>query len=146
MARLTTTKPRLRAAPPRLTGAHNPERKGVRRSEGPVNTAAWQRLRIKVLFRDAECFRSRSHLIPPGEWPSFKEGPLFRPHPFLWPVCQRTGVLLIGGKTAPNSAVVDHIQPHRGNMDLFWDERNLMAVAKSWHDKTKQSLEKRGLA
>lgn len=54
--------------------------------------------------------------------------------------------MLVGGKHAPNSAVVDHIIPHRGDLALFWDESNLHAVSKTWHDKHKQSLEKRGLA
>ncbi|MEP4195970.1 MAG: HNH endonuclease [Aliishimia sp.] len=62
----------------------------------------------------------------------------------LW-MCQETGVLLVGGKKKLNSAVVDHIKPHRGDMDLFWDERNLRSVCKKWHDQVKQSLEKRGL-
>ncbi len=60
--------------------------------------------------------------------------------------CRQTGVLLVGKYPAPNSAVVDHIAPHRGDPDLFWDEDNLQSVAKSWHDSAKQSMEKRGLA
>lgn len=63
----------------------------------------------------------------------------------LW-TCQATGVALVSGRTAPNAAVVDHIRPHRGNPALFWDERNLRAVCKQWHDSEKQRLEKRGLA
>ncbi|MGV6840577.1 MAG: HNH endonuclease [Planktomarina sp.] len=115
MGRLTTSNPRLGVAPPRLSGAVNQERKGVRRSDGPINTARWQRLRLKILKRDG------------------------------WR-CQRTGVMLVGGKHAPNSAVVDHIRPHRGNLELFWDENNLQAVSKEYHDKTKQSIEKRSRA
>lgn len=85
-----------------------------RRSEGPINTSRWQRLRLKILKRDRF-------------------------------VCQQTGVLLVGKYPAPNSPVVDHIRPHRGDMLLFWDEGNLQSVSKEWHDRTKQSLEKRGL-
>ncbi|MFC3207382.1 HNH endonuclease [Aquamicrobium soli] len=55
--------------------------------------------------------------------------------------CQRTGVLLIGKHPAPNSPVVDHIKPHRGDPDLFWDEANLMAVSKAYHDSEKQKAE-----
>jgi len=55
--------------------------------------------------------------------------------------CQRTGVLLIGKHPAPNSPVVDHIKPHRGDPDLFWDEANLMAVSKAYHDGQKQAEE-----
>ncbi len=61
-------------------------------------------------------------------------------------VCQKTGEALIGRYPAPNSPVVDHKIPHRGNSDLFWDDNNLEAVSKAYHDSTKQSLEKRGLA
>ncbi|ATG49753.1 HNH endonuclease [Celeribacter ethanolicus] len=58
--------------------------------------------------------------------------------------CQATGVALVGGKWEPNSAIVDHIIPHRGNRDLFFDVNNLRAVSKEWHDKVKQGQEKRG--
>lgn len=55
--------------------------------------------------------------------------------------CQRTGVLLTGRHPAPNSPVVDHIKPHRGDPELFWDEKNLMAVSKAYHDSEKQKAE-----
>lgn len=45
-------------------------------------------------------------------------------------------------KHHPDSLVVDHIQPHRGNLALFWDEANLQAVCKAWHDSEKQRREK----
>lgn len=61
-------------------------------------------------------------------------------------ICQKTGVALVGKYPAPNSPVVDHKVPHRGDPDLFWDQDNLQAVSKAYHDTTKQSLEKRGLA
>jgi 5-methylcytosine-specific restriction endonuclease McrA len=61
-------------------------------------------------------------------------------------LCQQTGAVLSGKHPAPNSPVVDHIVPHRGDPDLFWDEDNLQSVSKAWHDSEKQSLEKRGLA
>jgi len=60
--------------------------------------------------------------------------------------CQQTGVLLTGPRHAPNSPVVDHIRPHRGNLVLFWDASNLQAVTKSWHDSEKQRIEKADLA
>lgn len=56
-------------------------------------------------------------------------------------ICQKTGVMLIGAHPAPNSPVVDHIRPHRGNPDLFWDENNLQSVSKKWHDSIKQAIE-----
>jgi 5-methylcytosine-specific restriction endonuclease McrA len=60
--------------------------------------------------------------------------------------CQQTGEPLIGRYPAWNSPVVDHIEPHRGDPELFWDADNLQSVSKEWHDRTKQSMEKRGLA
>ena len=45
-------------------------------------------------------------------------------------------------KNHPDSLVVDHIKPHRGNLALFWAEDNLQAVCKCWHDSEKQRREK----
>lgn len=33
------------------------------------------------------------------------------------------------------STEVDHIMPHRGDADLFWDQRNWQAVCRSCHSK-----------
>lgn len=59
--------------------------------------------------------------------------------------CRVTGVLLIGKHPAPNSAVVDHIKPHRGDEALFWDENNLQVVSKEYHDSVKQKEEQASL-
>lgn len=56
--------------------------------------------------------------------------------------CQQTGEMLTGTAPAPNSPVVDHIAPHRGNLALFWDPENLQSVTKAWHDSEKQKIEK----
>ena len=32
------------------------------------------------------------------------------------------------------ATVVDHVVPHRGNQDLFWDEENWQALCKKHHD------------
>lgn len=58
--------------------------------------------------------------------------------------CQQTGMMLTGKHPAPDSPVVDHMIPHRGDEALFWDEGNLQAVSKGWHDRQKQQMEKRG--
>jgi 5-methylcytosine-specific restriction enzyme A len=60
--------------------------------------------------------------------------------------CQQTGILLIGRYPAPNSPVADHIKPHRGNSDLFFDINNIQAVSKSYHDGEKQRQERKGFA
>lgn len=37
------------------------------------------------------------------------------------------------GKLTP-ATVVDHVIPHRGNQDLFWDENNWQPLCKGCHD------------
>lgn len=55
--------------------------------------------------------------------------------------CQQTGVLLTGNSPAPNSPVVDHVMPHKGDERLFWDIENLQAVSKAYHDSDKRKME-----
>ncbi len=57
--------------------------------------------------------------------------------------CQHTRVVLSGKAPAPNSAVVHHKVPHKGDERLFWDIDNLEAVSKEWHDSEAQREEKR---
>jgi len=42
------------------------------------------------------------------------------------------------------ATVVDHIQPHRGDMALFWNRDNWQSLCKQCHDSHKQRLEKSG--
>jgi len=42
------------------------------------------------------------------------------------------------------ATVVDHIEAHRGDQKLFWDQSNWQALCKRCHDSAKQSEEKRG--
>lgn len=56
--------------------------------------------------------------------------------------CRFCKVPLIGGRDAPDSAVVDHIKPHEGNLALFWDRGNLQALCKKCHDGEKQTQDK----
>ena len=60
--------------------------------------------------------------------------------------CRQTGELLSATPNRPNSAVVDHVLPHRGDPEKFWDIDNLQAVAKGWHDSEKQRRERAGEA
>lgn len=55
-------------------------------------------------------------------------------------------MLLIGKYPAPDSAVVDHKTPHRGDEALFWEPANLQAVSKAYHDRDKQSIERNVIA
>ncbi len=42
------------------------------------------------------------------------------------------------------ATVVDHVVPHRGDVDLFFDPDNLQSLCKRCHDGAKQQLEKSG--
>jgi 5-methylcytosine-specific restriction enzyme A len=54
-----------------------------------------------------------------------------------WPGC---------GRIEANTSllVADHIEPHRGDDRLFWDERNLQCLCKACHDRHKQRAEASG--
>ena len=43
------------------------------------------------------------------------------------------------------ATVVDHVIPHRGDMQLFWDSSNWQSLCKHCHDSHKQRLEKSGV-
>lgn len=38
--------------------------------------------------------------------------------------------------------VVDHIKPHKGSQELFWDQGNWQALCKRCHDSDKQKAER----
>ena len=59
----------------------------------------------------------------------------------LQPLC---AYCLLQGLTV-TAAVVDHIRPHKGAKQLFFNPDNLQSLCKICHDKTKQILEKRGV-
>jgi len=59
--------------------------------------------------------------------------------------CQRTGQVCGGKHPAPDSPVVNHKRPHRGDERLFWDPNNLEVVAKSVHDSAIQAEEQASL-
>jgi 5-methylcytosine-specific restriction endonuclease McrA len=45
--------------------------------------------------------------------------------------CQRCKIMLTNGRRSLRSAMVDHIQAHKGDVELFDDLANLQAVAGS---------------
>lgn len=115
MGRLKAIRPRLQTVTPRLAQAGNRDRR--RDAEQPWRQ--WYKTAAWQRLRASVIVRDMS-------------------------ICQQTGVLLVGRHPAPDSPVVDHIVPHRGDPELFWDERNLQTVSKAYHDSEKQSLEARG--
>ncbi len=58
--------------------------------------------------------------------------------------CKRCSVDLVKGNKHPNSAVGDHIEPHKGDLDLFYDLDNVQSLCKACHDRHKQREDVRG--
>lgn len=122
MGKLKTLPPRIKSLAPRIAEPSRAQREVER---------------MKTRDRDREW----RQWYGTARWQALRERVLARD---LYK-CQATGVLLIGKYPADDSPVVDHIKPHRGDPDLFWDETNLRAVSKAWHDSIKQSMERGGL-
>lgn len=49
----------------------------------------------------------------------------------------------IGMRT--KATVIDHIKPHKGNLDLFWSMSNWQPLCKPCHDSTKARFERSGV-
>lgn len=60
--------------------------------------------------------------------------------------CQHKGCneFLKRGVKHPRSAVIHHLKPHKGNLNLFYDINNLQAVCWSCHSGDIQSIEVKG--
>jgi len=43
------------------------------------------------------------------------------------------------------ATTVDHVEPHRGDLELFWDQRNWQSLCTRDHNSTKQRHEKSGV-
>jgi 5-methylcytosine-specific restriction protein A len=72
-----------------------------------------------------------------ARWGALRQAVLARDHY----TCQRTGALCLGKPPAPDSPVVNHKRPHRGDPKLFWDIGNLETVTKAVHDSLIQKEE-----
>lgn len=70
--------------------------------------------------------RTYKHLYNTARWKRLRIQ-FLKEHP-LCEECSRKGI-------AKPAEVVDHIIPHRGNKELFWDEDNLQALCKECHDR-----------
>ena len=119
MPRLSRPPGRLAAAPPRLGYADRASAERARDRERA-------RLPERKLYNSKRWKDLRLEILARDGW-----------------LCRQTGVQLTETPNLPHSAVVDHIEPHKGSLPLFWDPDNLQAVAKAWHDADKQRLERR---
>lgn len=118
MAKLTAIKPRIGALPPRFGYAPGDEKA---RDKHRAETQHWRKW-----YKTARWEMLRQQVLLRDRW-----------------TCQRTGVLCIGKSPAPNSPVINHKQPHRGDPLLFWSIDNLELVTKAVHDSMVQSEERR---
>lgn len=116
MPKLTTIKPLVTKLAPVLRSREHAQRLRLRERDENIEWRGWYKLK---------------------RWRDMREQVLVRD----FYVCQRTGVRLNGKYPAPDSPVADHIKPHRGNPELFWNIDNIQAVSKEWHDSVKQALE-----
>lgn len=66
------------------------------------------------------------------KWQKAREGWL-NAHP-LCAYCEKHGRITSG-------VVVDHIEPHRGDMRLFWDSTNWQTLCRPCHDSVKKAEE-----
>jgi hypothetical protein len=91
--------------------------------------------------KEAEAYRL---LYNTKHWQTVRQLVLTRDH-FT---CQRAGceVSLVDGRNKPNSAVVHHLTPHKGDLELFFDPDNLQSVCWTCHSGPIQSEEIRGFS
>lgn len=96
---------------------------------------------ISERWRSEEAQQYRK-LYSSKQWRILREQALFRDM-FR---CQHKGcgVILKRGVSHPHSAVVHHIKPHKGDLDLFFNLDNLQSVCWEHHSGIIQSIENRG--
>ena len=117
MGRLKSMPPRLATMAPRIGSVPVDERARSRQRDADQSWRAWYKT---------------------ARWQKLRRQVLLRD---LF-TCKQTGVILVGKHPAPDSPVVDHIKPHRGDERLFWDAANLQTVSKAFHDSEKQKQER----
>lgn len=75
-------------------------------------------------------------LYKTARWKALRKNQLSA-HP-LCRYCQQLGKVI-------GATVVDHIEPHKGDPELFHDPDNLQSLCKGCHDRHKQRQEHRGV-
>lgn len=89
---------------------------------------------------------------PTASWREDKGSSSERGYTYAWtkarrvylaahPLCVMCQAMKPPRVTAAN--VVDHIVPHQGNQELFWDEANWQSLCKAHHDTDKAEQEGR---
>lgn len=62
-------------------------------------------------------------------------------HLYMQPQC----IFCIKQGLTTEAKIVDHIRPHKGDADLFYDSTNLQSLCKLHHDSSKQRHERTGV-
>ena len=92
-----------------------------------AETTATQVPTVGGSWRDGKTTNERGYTY---RWQQARAAYL-RSHP-LCIMCQVDGVIAAAD-------VVDHVEPHRGDMALFWDEANWQPLCKGHHDAKTQT-------
>lgn len=71
-------------------------------------------------------------------WKALRWDTLLAAH-FTCAMCRQVG------RADGSDLVGDHIKPHRGDREMFFDPNNVQCLCKRCHDTIKQAEEKRGL-
>lgn len=78
--------------------------------------------------------RSYRHLYKTARWK--RESRAFlRDHPLC---------VMCPDKSKRGATIVDHVTPHRGDPDLFWNQDNWQALCRSHHSRSAQQQDIRG--
>jgi 5-methylcytosine-specific restriction protein A len=112
MGRLTTVRSRLTPAPRRLPRV-DPQQDFDQRRDAANEWRGWYKTK---------------------DWQRLRWRVLVRDQ-FTCRICTRV-------EAQTRHLVADHIIPHRGQADLFWDDANLQCLCKTCHDSTKQRQER----
>jgi 5-methylcytosine-specific restriction endonuclease McrA len=108
--------------------------------------------RLKTLKPRIQAIGGRLPVMQAGSWRADKQTSAQRGYGYRWQkaraaylaehplcvYCEREGKV-----TA--ATVVDHKIPHRGDQELFWDEKNWQSLCKPCHDVVKRLEEERGV-
>ncbi|MDW9600442.1 HNH endonuclease [Sinorhizobium meliloti] len=112
MAKLTTLKPAIARLPSSIASAAPQEQSRDKRRYTATPWRKWYGLKRWKMLRDEVLLEA------------------------LY-ACKRCGVL----EHDTSRLVADHVIPHRGRSDLFWERGNLQCLCKTCHDTVKQREE-----
>lgn len=104
--------------------------------------------RLQTLKPRLQTVGSKIATIQPGSWRTDKQTSSQRGYDYRWQQARKrflhANPLCVycerEGRVTP-ATVVDHIEAHRGDMKLFWDESNWQALCATHHSRDKQREE-----